>query len=236
MSPIHYYKFILKRSVIDKTKHILTAHPTYLKANKQIKCLLFKSQNKPYSYCSNLSGYRKTNYMLAVQIYTQNKTKHILTAQISVAIEKQIICLLFKSLGLSTLLSLVSRLLSLVSRLLSIVYSLSSLVSRLLCPVWRISAGRRGVSLTSWRGGGWPLGGERWVKPTGGVDDDRWAERSEFDRQEGWRMTAGWKRVILTDRSGGGWPLEDDRGMKKGGLTARRSGGWPLGGEGLFDR
>ena len=154
MSPIHYYKFILKRSVIDKTKHILTAHPTYLKANKQIKCLLFKSQNKPYSYCSNLSGYRKTNYMLAVQIYTLNKTKHILTAQISVAIEKQIICLLFKSLGLSTLLSLVSRLLSLVSRLLSIVYSLSSLVSRLLCPVWRISAGRRGVSLTSWRGGG----------------------------------------------------------------------------------
>ena len=31
-----------------------------------------------------------------------------------------------------------------------------------------------------------------------------WAERDEFDRQEGWRMTAGQRGVSLTAKRGGG--------------------------------
>ena len=43
------------------------------------------------------------------------------------------------------------------------------------------------------RGGNLPLGRERGISPPAkGVDDDRWAGRGEFHRQQkGWKLTAG---------------------------------------------
>ena len=45
---------------------------------------------------------------------------------------------------------------------------------------------------------GW---GEGWIWPPAGVEDDRWAEGGEYNRQQVWRMTAGRKGESLTASS-----------------------------------
>ena len=51
-------------------------------------------------------------------------------------------------------------------------------------PGRRMTAGRKGVSLTASRYGGWSLGGEgRIWPPAGGVEYDCWARSGEFDCQ-----------------------------------------------------
>ena len=42
---------------------------------------------------------------------------------------------------------------------------------------WRMTAGRREVSMTASMGGGWPLGGEGWVWPPARVEYDRCSRR-----------------------------------------------------------
>ena len=55
---------------------------------------------------------------------------------------------------------------------------------------------------------GW--GGVRFA--AAGVEDDRWAERGEFDpQQDGWKMTAGWGGVRLAAAG-----VEDDCGAERG--------------------
>ena len=43
---------------------------------------------------------------------------------------------------------------------------------------------RGGVNLTAGRSGRWPLSGGGRIQPPASVEDDRWAERGEFDRQQ----------------------------------------------------
>ena len=60
-----------------------------------------------------------------------------------------------------------------------------------------------GVRLDASRGGGRPLGGEGCGWTLAEVEDDRWAERREFECQQGWKRTAGRRGVNLTARRGG---------------------------------
>ena len=47
--------------------------------------------------------------------------------------------------------------------------------------IWKMTAWWGGVRLAASRGGICPLAGEGWFWPPDGVEDDRWAERGEFN-------------------------------------------------------
>ena len=55
------------------------------------------------------------------------------------------------------------------------------------------------------------------------MEDDRWEDRGEFDRQQdGWKMTAGWVGVRFSARG-----VEDDHQAERGEFDLQQ-GGWRM--------